>query len=64
MQNDTTPEAVQVRIAALRSISGTARLDQALELSESVRAIADAGARAREVAIRPRATVGPAGEAE
>jgi len=64
MQNDTSPEAARVRLAALRSISGVARLDQALELSDSVRAMADAGARARELAASQGDAAEPTGEAD
>ena len=56
MENDTSPEAARARIVALRSISGVARLEQALELSEAVRAISDAGRRAREREVRAPAS--------
>lgn len=49
MHQDTTPEAARVRLDALRSISGVARLNQALELSDAVRAMSEAGRRAREL---------------
>ena len=48
MLTDTMPEAARVRIAALAAMSGSDRLDAALELSDSVRALAEAGREARE----------------
>lgn len=48
MQNDTTPEAARARLAALRSLSGVVRLNQALDLSDAVRAMSEAGRRDRE----------------
>ena len=48
MIRDTMPEAARVRIAALAAMSGSDRLDAALEISDSVRALAEAGREARE----------------
>jgi hypothetical protein len=48
MSYDTTPEAARLRLDVLRSLSGEARLEQALELSEAVRALSEAGRRDRE----------------
>lgn len=53
MHDDTTQEAARERIEALRSISGIARLNQALDLSDAVRAISEAGRRARELDSEP-----------
>ena len=47
MQKDTTPEGARLRIEALRSLPATSRLSQALDLSESVRALSEAGRAAR-----------------
>ena len=47
MPRDTTREAARAQQAALRQLSGTARLNQALELSESVRYLFEAGRAAR-----------------
>jgi hypothetical protein len=63
MQNDTTPEAARMRLDALRSISGVARLNQALDLSDAVRAISEAGHRARELEARTHASPHPGDEA-
>ena len=48
MNSDTTKEAAQVRVAALRKLGGPARLKQALELSDTVRRLAEQGQRDRE----------------
>ena len=47
MLSDTTREATQAQLAALRQLSGIARLNQALELSDSVRDLFEAGRAAR-----------------
>lgn len=60
MENDTSSEAARARLVALRSISGVARLEQALELSDAVRAISDAGRRARELEPRAHASAADA----
>lgn len=48
MPYDTAPEAARLQLDALRALSGEARLEQALELSEAVRALSEAGRRDRE----------------
>jgi hypothetical protein len=50
MMIDTTAEASQVRLKALRSLTGEERLTQALRLSESVMELAKTGATARRKA--------------
>ena len=52
MHPDTTPEAARERLAVLRALLGATRLDQALDLSETVRALAQAGRQAR-LALTP-----------
>lgn len=47
MARDTTREAAQAQLAALRQLSASARLSQALELSDSVRDLFEAGRAAR-----------------
>jgi len=49
MSKDTTPEAARIRLQALRSLPGATRLEQALDLSDAVRALSQAGRRAREI---------------
>ena len=48
MDLDTTREADARRLAALRALEGTVRLKQALELSESVRRLAEQGQKDRD----------------
>ena len=49
MDLDTTREADEQRLAALRALDGSVRLKQALELSESVRRIAEQGKKDRDL---------------
>ena len=49
MDLDTTREAHEQRLAALRALEGTTRLKQAFELSESVRRLAEQGKKDREL---------------
>lgn len=44
---DTTPEARDVHLAALRRISGPKRVAMAFEMSETARALTEAGIRLR-----------------
>lgn len=48
MDLDTTREAEEQRLVALRALDGTVRLKQALELSESVRRLAEQGKKDRD----------------
>lgn len=47
MERDTSTEAEALRVAALRRLDGASRLAEALEMSEAVQEIAEAGRRAR-----------------
>lgn len=47
MERDTSTEAEALRLAALRRLDGPRRLAQALEMSEAVHEIAEAGRRNR-----------------
>jgi hypothetical protein len=47
IESDTTPEATQAQILALRRMGGARRLLSALELSDDARRITEAGIRAR-----------------
>jgi len=47
MESDTSREAAAIRLAALRRLDGASRLAQALEMSEAVQGIAEAGRVAR-----------------
>lgn len=53
---DTTPGAARLRIEALAALSGADRLREALELSDAVRALSEAGRR-RRAAEPPSAPV-------
>lgn len=50
--HDTTPDAEQVRLAAIRAMSPAERLRQAIDLSEAARRLAVAGLRARYPGLR------------
>ena len=49
MSFDTSADAAAVRLRALRAMSGSARLAQALDMSETVRALWERGRRDRAV---------------
>lgn len=49
MSFDTSADAAAVRLRALRAMSGPARLAQALDMSETVRALWERGRRDRAV---------------
>ena len=56
MHTDTTKEAAQVRVEALRGLGGSVRLKQALDLSDAVRRLAEQGRRDRDGRTLPVAS--------
>jgi hypothetical protein len=50
---DTSPEADDAQVAAMRSLSGARRMELALEMSEEIAAVAKAGASSRSTPTTP-----------